>query len=103
MLLVYSRLWILSPAANSFGILVEMPETLLSLDENKRVSREEAPLPKAGRPELRSLGITVVAILFLLAFVFLVWIVIALVRPDSGLDAVLPFLTGAANSENLNF
>ncbi len=58
---------------------------------------------KAGTPELRSLGVTAVAIIFLLAFVFLVWIVIALFRPDSGLDAVLPFMTGAANSDNLNF
>ncbi|MEX1051915.1 MAG: hypothetical protein WEC83_00815 [Patescibacteria group bacterium] len=80
-----------------------MPETLLSLDENKRVAREEAPLPKAGKPELRSLGVTAVAVIFLLAFVLLVWIVIALVRPNSGLETILPFLTGAANSDNLNF
>ncbi len=80
-----------------------MPETLLSLDKDKAAARTEAPLPNAAKPELRSIGVTAVAILFLLAFVLLVWIVISLVRPNSGLDAVFPFLTGAANSDNLSF
>lgn len=78
-----------------------MTETLLSLDKDKQIARQDLPLPKAAKPELHSLAVTAVSIIFLLAFVLLVWIVISLVRSDSGLDTVLPFISSGEKAHEL--
>lgn len=79
-----------------------MADTLLSLDESHRLSREAAPEPKKFKnPVAHRFLVYVVSGLLLVSFVLLAMITVSLFDSSYGFD-VLPFFDKPGPTENLS-